>query len=139
MENIGLIVCAIYVCGMGIVDLKKKEIPVLPGIILLLLLTVWQLLCCGKSLFWLLSLLPAGALFAVSKGSRGAIGEGDALIFGVTGMVFGLYKNVELLIVSLMLCSFVAGALFLFRHVGRKYKIPFVPFVAVGYGLVVMM
>ena len=138
--ELGLVIAGgIYVALMGVIDMKKRKIPIVPGIVLFLLFVIMRLIWQTDEYQWLFGIIPAIVLFAVSKGSHGAVGEGDAIVYGVTGVVLGLFKNIELLLISLFFCSLVAGFLFLFRHVGRKYQIPFVPFIALAYGLVVII
>ena len=84
-------------------------------------------------------MLVGVVLFAVSKVSRGAIGEGDALVYTLTGALLGITGNMELLLISLLLCSLVSLGLIVFRRVGRQYKIAFVPFIAIAYGVVVIV
>ena len=78
-------------------------------------------------------------LYVISKVTHGAIGEGDALVYTLTGALFGLMKNMELLIYSLFLCSFVSIVLLLARRINRKDKLAFIPFTAIAYGLVVIL
>lgn len=129
----------IYVASMGVIDMKRKKIPVMPGIVLFIIFVIIRLIWQTDEYQWLFGIIPAIVLFAVSKGSQGAVGEGDALVYGVTGVVLGLFKNIELLLISLFFCSLAAAFLFFFRQVGRNYQIPFVPFIALAYGLVVIM
>ena len=53
----------------------------------------------------------------------------------VSGLVFGIYENGVLLFLSLVFTAFVSAILMVAKHVGRKYTLPFVPFVFTGYGV----
>jgi len=79
------------------------------------------------------------ALYIVSKLSRGSIGEGDALVYMVTGVSVGFFRNFELLVLSLFFASMTGLFLLVTRKVGRKYAMPFIPFTAVAYGVVMML
>lgn len=78
-------------------------------------------------------------LLLLAKVTGGSIGSGDALVYIVTGTGLGFVKILDVLFLSLLMSAVVAGALFIFRHVGKKYAIPFVPFTAIAYGLVVLL
>ena len=77
-------------------------------------------------------------IYAVSRISRGGIGAADGLVYAVTGVCLGFYGNIELLLISLLMAAFVGGALMIIKKVGRKYRMPFVPFTLAGYVLVMM-
>lgn len=80
-----------------------------------------------------LGCLPGILLYGISRITRGAIGEGDALVFGVCGIYLGLAENLLLLWLSLFL-AMLAGSLLLFRKKGnRKTRLPLVPFILAAY------
>ena len=70
-------------------------------------------------------------LFA-SKASGGAVGSGDGLAFAVTGGCLGLWRNLLLLWLSLMLCSlwgiFWAAVKRERWKEAKKMELPFLPF-----------
>ncbi len=72
-------------------------------------------------------------LLLVGVLSRGQIGSGDACLLMTTGIYLGFWENLTLL----WLASFVAGIIslgfWLICHKGRKYKIPFAPFLLGAY------
>lgn len=139
MKEIMLLVSAVYVMSMGIIDFIKKKIPIIPGVVLFFLFLAVQLWNGAGELTWMLGVIPAFVLFLVSRCSRGAIGEGDACVFIVIGVVLGLCKTVEVLLISLFLCAVVAAMLLVVRRVSRHYALPFIPFVAIAFGLVVLL
>lgn len=140
MIEIGLeIMVVIYLLVMTIIDCKKKSIPILPGIILLITISVVRLVMGVSPVTVMLGICVGAVLFGISRISKGEIGEGDGLVYAVTGAAVGIIKNCELLLVSLVLAAFVGVILMVFKKVGRKYKLPFVPFTLVSYGIVVFL
>lgn len=130
------IVIMIYLVIMAVTDIKKKAIPLLPGVIVLFIISVAVLVCTDN---FVLTLTGAGVglfLYAVSRLSRGGIGEADALVYVITGVCLGFYHNLELLVISLLMAAFFGGILMIVKKVGRKYRMPFVPFTLAGYILV---
>lgn len=134
-----LLMGAIYLLSMAVMDGKKKEIPILPGILCLMAVVLVRIIThefCWGCLF---GMLEGGGLYVLSRLTKGAIGEGDSLVYTLTGALVGLEKNIELLVYSLLLCSCISIVLLVCRRLHRKDKIAFLPFTAVAYGLVVML
>ena len=139
MEMIITAITGSYLAIMAVIDRRRKEIPVLPGVLCLILLVRAQFVDCKGWLSWLPGMLIGLFLYIVSKISDGAIGEGDALVYFLTGVALGFFRNLELLICSLFLSSLVSGFLLVFRRVGKKERIPLVPFTALAYGMVMLL
>lgn len=130
------VVTMAYLAGMAVIDGRKKEIPCLPGWLCIVLLSAIQIIQKEE-----IVLLCSGAavglfLWGVSKVTKGGIGEGDALVYAVTGIALGFWGNLELLVLSLFMASAVSLWLLAVKKRGRKYKIPFIPFTAAAYGVV---
>ncbi len=139
MKMITMWITGIYLIVMAVFDRRRKEIPLLPGILCFPVLAGVQIIN-GKGWLFLCSGLVVGIiLYLLSKATEGAIGEGDALVYLLTGIALGFFRNVELLLCSLVLASFVSGFLLVFRRVGKKYRIPFIPFTTVAYGVVILL
>ncbi len=74
--------------------------------------------------------VAGGMVYVVGQITRGQIGSGDGFLLMVTGILLGFWKNRELFLAGLFFCAlFSAAALVLLRK-GRKYRVPFVPFLA---------
>lgn len=135
----GYIILFIYLFLMAPYDMKRREIS-LPASAAASLALLAVRLCFAEggevTIGSFSGVLVGGSLVAISVLSRGEIGIGDGILFVVSGFVFGLYENVLLLFLSL-LASAVAGVFLLaVRRVGRKYALPFAPFVLFGYGVI---
>lgn len=139
LENVMMGIAGVYLAVMAVVDRRKKKIPVLPGVICLVCIAVGQIVNQTPWQVWVPGILVGVGLYAVSKGSRGAIGEGDALVYVLLGALLGVAKSIEILLLSLFICSVFSIGLLVFRRVGRHYKIAFVPFTAIAYGVVMLV
>ena len=73
------------------------------------------------------------ALWGISYATAGQIGNGDGQVFVVTGLFIGGINNFTLLFWSTSFCAITAGVLLFAKRVGRKDRIPFVPFVLLAY------
>ncbi len=132
-------IAAFYLIAMSVIDIRKKEIPVFPGIACTCALTGLQAVAGAGLRASLAGAAISVFLWGVSRVTAGAIGEGDALIYAVTGAALGFWLNLELLAVSLFFSAVAGIALLIARRVSAKSRIPFVPFVAVGYGVVMLL
>lgn len=139
MEKIIWIISGSYITIMAFTDLKKKEIPVIPGIVCVLSIVLLQITRENRWEDWLPGACIGFVLWAVSKLSRGAVGEGDALAYTVLGLALGFMEGLEVLIISLFLAALTGSVLILCRRVSKRYAMPFIPFTAVAYGMVVFL
>lgn len=73
-------------------------------------------------------------LAAVSK----SIGIGDGLTLVVSGIYLGFAENIELLMTALLLAGSAALFLIIIKKKERRYQMPFIPFLLVGYLFVLL-
>ena len=122
-------------------DLRKKEVA------------LWKIGCCGvASLFrigmeivggnadyiaFLLSLLPGAVLLGISFVTREGIGYGDGLLMLSIGPAVGLRSLAAGMFVAFFVSSIFSAALLLIKKVKRNYRIPFIPFLTIGLGVMV--
>ena len=116
------LITGIYLSVMAVIDHRLQKIPVLPGVIGILVIVLARVV---DGDFW--------------KWMPGAVGEGDALVYLMTGVTLGFFGNIELLTLSLFFSAIVSVFLLAFRKVGKKKRIPFVPFTAIAYGVVMVL
>ena len=132
-------VAGLYVSAMAVMDIKKREIPVIPGVVCAMGIAICRL--CGDRGWqsWIPGMGIGLMLWCVSRLSRGGIGEGDALVYAVLGLVLGFFGTMEVLMISLALAAFAGIIMMLWHRVGRQYAMPFVPFTALAYAVVVCL
>lgn len=139
MDKAGILIAGVYLAVMAVIDRRQKEIPVIPGIVCIVFIILAQIVA-GKPLSgWLPGILVGIFLSLVSRLSRGEVGQGDALVYLVTGLALGFFRNLELLILSLFLAAITGLILLVIRRVGRKHAMPFIPFTAIAYGVVLIL
>lgn len=137
---LGYMILFIYLLFMAGYDLKRREIQLGISAVVAALLAVVQIygIFQGETA-WInaFSGVVVGILLiGVSIVTRGEIGIGDGITFIISGMVLGIFENGVLLFISLLFTAFTGIFLFLIKRVGRKYTMPFVPFVFVSYGVI---
>jgi prepilin signal peptidase PulO-like enzyme (type II secretory pathway) len=139
MEKLIYALVGIYIGWMAVTDIVHKEIPVWPGVVCTGVVSIIRVLAGNGWGCWIPGMGIGFFLFLINRISKGKIGAGDALVYVVTGAALGWIRNLELLIVSLFLASLGALILIVVRHVGRNYAMPFLPFTAVAFGMVVIL
>ena len=132
------LITGIYLSVMAVIDHRLQKIPVLPGMIGILVIVLASVVD-GDFWKWMPGVAVGVFLYLMSKATRGAVGEGDALVYLMTGVTLGFFGNIELLTLSLFFSAIVSVFLLVFRKVGKKKRIPFVPFTAIAYGVVMVL
>ncbi len=69
----------------------------------------------------------------LSKATRGKIGMGDGYLLCVTGLGLGFWSNLELFALGLFFAAILSILLLILRVIQRKSSIPFIPFLMIGY------
>ena len=113
----------------SVLDWKYKKISLIS--ILVGLACIWIIKPIG--LEGLYGAVVGFALILCSFLTRGQIGIGDGIIFCLTGLEYGFWKNVCLLFLSFLFAAIVSAVLLLSKKAKRKTRIPLVPFVAAAH------
>lgn len=80
-----------------------------------------------------------GILAIVSLLSRGAVGFGDAKLFGVIGVIGGSFCTYSTLLLSLIISTVYSLIMLARKKIGRKDAIPFGPCIAAGYVIALLL
>ena len=122
-------------------DIRRREIALLPIIacgalsVLRVALDLYRGAADPADL--LLSLLP-GALFLITAYvSREGVGYGDGLLLLAAGPALGFMTALLGATTAVFASGMISGILLTLRRVGRKTKLPFVPFLTFGMGVMI--
>lgn len=132
-------IMGIFLVIGSVEDVKKKEISgIYLGIFFLTGLAVRCIeLVLGNEVSPVVSWITGGAagavLAGVAKLTREAIGYGDALATAVLGIWLGFPALIEILFFALLLSAVYSAWLIFVKSTGGKYRIAFLPFLAAGY------
>lgn len=135
MEVFVYVIVGVILLVLSVWDVRKKTVPVIPVILCVVLVMVYRVFL-GEISQTLGGIGIGGLILMVSFLSGGAVGGGDALVFGMTGALLGISGNVELLLISLILSGIVSLFFVVIKKKGRKYRIPYVPFIGIAYGFI---
>lgn len=134
MEFAVYAVALLYIIVLTITDLREKIIPnefvIAMGVTGLVLLPFNPFV---NLLSAVLGMLIVGGILALaSRVTKGQVGMGDAKLFLVLGLFFGLKGSFMILMYSLVISGIVGLALITLKRATRKTVLPFVPFVLCG-------
>lgn len=128
----------------SVTDIKRREISGKA----LLIFGFLGIICAVlgiKNTFWdtILGVVTGLFLVAVSYFTKGELGMGDALLLCVTGVYLGFVKNVELMVVAMILSGIYAMVTLIKVNTGKKgslkLEFPFVPFLTMAYIMLRLM
>ena len=139
MGKLCFLVTAIYLIFMAFFDQKTRKIPIWPVALCMAVIALLHILAGHGWSAWLPGVFVGIFLYVVNRVSRGRVGTGDALVYSVTGVALGFLRNVELLMASLFLASIAALILVVIRRVGKNYAMPFIPYTAAAFFVLVCL
>ncbi len=128
------VVLAAVLLVLAIIDLKKKQIPV---VVVLAVTGVLLLIGIPLQYVHLLNvtagILSGMILIVIAKVTKEAIGIGDGFVFVMLGAGLGVISSLLILFYALLLASIVSGVLLVIKRVSKKSRMPFIPFVFLSY------
>lgn len=80
-----------------------------------------------------------GLLIIIALIAKTALGMGDAKMFLVIGLIYGLNNTYSILLISLFVMAVVSIALLVMKRAERKSTIPMAPFVLIGFILCIFL
>ncbi len=137
----------VIVVAAAVVDAKCKIIPnalILTGLLFRAVIYGWELLSgeAMKSVLFndILGLVIGFVFLAlVSLVSKGALGFGDAKLFGVIGLISGSFCTYSTLLLALVVSLLISVINIARKKMGRKDSFPFGPCIAIGYTLAILL
>ena len=125
----------------SVVDIRKKEVLSWEiagfGVVSLLALILDLYHGSFSPLDMAMSTLPGVMLIAAAFITGEGIGYGDGLLVLFMGPALGLYRVGAGLVLAFFFSSIFSALILFSKRVGRKKRIPFIPFIALGTGVAV--
>ena len=118
----------------GLMDWKKKELPLWLLIGMSVCIVIFA--ACCKDISWGYRLAGAalGVLFfLISKATKEAVGYGDSWLILLLGVHLGISRALQVLFAASVLSAFFALFYLWVRKWRRNATLPFVPFLAIAY------
>lgn len=138
----------VIVFSAGVIDSKRRIIPnllIVIGLILRAGIYIYEIFfAAGEIKSIVINDLIGFAigfvfLALVSLISKGALGFGDAKLFGVIGLTSGSFCTYSTLLVSLVISTVISIINIARKKMGRKDSFPFGPCITAGYIIAVLL
>lgn len=134
------IITVVFMVICTVVDVKKKEIPIAFIMLFGFLTAVYIGLFDKREIILILySFIPGALLLALSLCTRESIGYGDGLVVLVLGMLTGVETCFLVVGLGLLVSSLCALILLVLRKVNGRSRLPFIPFLTIGLGVVLIV
>lgn len=134
LEVIRSILFIIWLLVCSIQDIRDKKLSVFLIFLGFICLFPFSLVFDKVSIYNRLGGLLLGLfLIAMTYITRGQIGIGDGLFIMVIGVCFGFGISSTMLIYGLVLSALISLCMILLRKGKRDTRIPFIPFLFLGY------
>ena len=85
------------------------------------------------------SLIPGAFLLAISLCTRESIGYGDGWTVLALGILLGLWKCFVVVFAGFLFSAIFSLILLVLRRVNGKSRLPFLPFITMGLGVVMVV
>ena len=133
-----VVAAVMVVCTIA--DIKKKEISLwLFGILGISVIVGCFVLGNQKWYMSAAGVIPGILLIILAKITGQSIGYGDGIILAEVGLITGVGRCMLILAVALALAGVFSLGILVIKKVDKRYRIPFVPFLTIGYVAVMYM
>ncbi len=146
METGNTIIEGIAMVYMGICavfDIRHKEVSllwILAGIAAASGFGIWRIALGAATVTGTgLSLLPGVFFLLMGFGTKEKVGYGDGLLLLAAGLFLGAYRCFLALCIGLAFSAATALFLLAFRKADRNSRMPFIPFLLTGMGVVIFV
>ncbi len=135
MENrVGNVILLLVLVWVSYEDCKEKQIRLYLPLVAAAIGIVLHLLYREMALADVLLGISVGIVFLlIAWMSRGSVGAGDGIMLMVSGLFWGFWGNIVLLMTALGMVSMVALFLLVVKRKERNYRLPFLPFLLAAY------
>lgn len=117
----------------ALLDLRKQQISLMAAGIMGISGFIWAWHGNYLEISYFFGIFIGLCVLGMGLATKGEVGIGDGIVVLSLGMTLEWEKLVVSLMLGLLGCAAVSGFLMLIFHKGRKTRIPFVPFLFLGY------
>lgn len=127
--------CVFVLLGIaGVIDWKKKEMPVYLLGIMTGVIVLFSMLCQEIDVWYRVTGALLGVVFfVISKFTKESVGYGDSWLILILGIHMGILQVLQLLFAASLMSAFFAIFYLWKRRWKRSETLPFVPFLAIAY------
>lgn len=121
----------------GIYDIRLKKIPIVATLIWGLCGATIVIIGCREELLnYVFAIVPGMIMLLVSWITKQSVGYGDGVVLLILGIYVGWQSILAIYMLSVLIAGISGIILMLFFHKNKNYEIPFVPYLAISFGIV---
>ena len=133
-------VYGLYLIFLSVQDYRSKRIPLVLLISGIIFVPLFMLTEDKADIYrHVLGIIPGVAFVFLSLASRGQVGMADAVILVIMGACVSIGQIVGVIAVSLLAIAIFSMLMLLMRKLNRKSTLPFVPFLLLGYLMIIFV
>ncbi len=134
MWPVSQIICMGILVNLSIADICSRKISVYLLVFCNLTALGYQILIEKGDIWLILGGVGVGLLFLViSRITREGIGYGDSWTILIMGIYLGIWELLGVLLTAFLILGVVSALCLGVKKMSRKYRLPFLPFLAAGY------
>lgn len=116
------------------VDCKKKCISKWPLILLSIIVAICTIVVKELSIIEMIGGITVGfIMILISLLTKQKLGLGDGILITIMGAFLGFQTTLLMILYALTVSAIYSMILLVIKHVNRQYRIPFIPFILIGY------
>lgn len=128
------IVLLAFFVRMAYQDGKEKQVDIYIPVVVAFIGIVLQVFDHQNSVWEIGAGVGVGILvLVISWITGGSVGAGDGMMLMVSGIFLGFWRNLSLFMTAQILVGTAALFMVVVKKRGRKYRLPFVPFLLAAY------
>lgn len=118
----------------GVIDWKKREIPIWLLILMSVVVLIFGFSCKNVSVWYRLAGAFLGIVFFfISKITKESVGYADSWLFLLLGVHLGIFVVLQVLFAASLMAAIFAVFYLWKRNWKRSETLPFVPFLVIAY------
>lgn len=136
---VGIVITVLFLGICTYIDIKSKYVNSYICIIFGIAGVLYKSFIMDRSLLSIpMAILPGIIIMIISIISKESIGKGDAFVVSIMGLYIGSINTILVLFHGVMISCFIGVICMLFMKKSKSYRIPFIPFLSMGFLIQIM-
>ena len=134
VERVALCAELLFLAELSAEDVREKKVSVYKVLVFTVLALIYRAFT--NQLFWMemiINLVPGGIMILLAILTKEGIGYGDSWMILNLGLFLGIWRLLISLGIAFSAAAAAAGVGLALKKWNRKTRIPFYPFLVVGY------
>lgn len=121
------------IAALAVQDCRRRTLSGRTLMLLLAAAVCFRIYSGEGIISWILCVLPGTLFLIISRITKEGVGYGDGCVILILGIYLGVWSTVEVCMIAVLIMALVSMAGMALWHWKRTKRLPFLPFLAVGY------